>query len=969
MTRYILHKLWPLALLAALVLTACGGSSSQPAGSQTSSGSTQKATATVSVQFPQPELAKALIDDRTSRIQLQWYSIQGYYYNWLGSTDLTPANPTATVEVPIGPVAFDAVAFRTDPTSGFEIEMARASTAGQIAGGNTNITLRFLLGDWQFVDADGSTPLPLVLNSSTGPITMQGFSLNGFQQYSPPQGMASKSAIDYTKPVGWADYSMRWYRDDGAGNPVPFGNPDWAGHDSQFVSDGTTTVTASAVESDGVILDTPITTGEPIGKRIAFIVGGTPSSDETLTGSTGQDLIPTIAPIADSRDLDGTHMAGHLLELTFDSRTDVVTQSNVDCTLYWNQMGSAATPAAARARAVSQIVAASTGAKKAAPGAVTTIDSSATLNYTDCLSGIQDGDGDGDYFSDFLSVDVNGNGVYEPQLGDQYIDYNNDGNYDWLIYPAQVDGGGVGTATSPEPDYLNEYLSYDANYNGRLDPGDTFVDSDNDGAFDFTYYAGELVNVTETFSNILAREFRAKASYTGTLFQPVAASNSFIQYRTYETSASNRFQGWIEYKSGDLSVQPADIAKVQLFDPSGTELLAFNGAPVFRATKFQTATWDGSQFGAATSTGYAGYSFDLSGYTSLPSGNYTFETTLRNGRTFNTVVNFPGQVALPVVSSTAMNYTWNGDGSLTLNWNQPTGTFDTYRIVLANPSNGLEVFYGSASPGTTSVTLSAAMLQGVLTYGGLPPTASLNWTMQTRNYAGTVNTARGISNPVTILPPGGGSAVGAWIKFDAVSNNVSIVGLLDASNYLEGEDGIPDLTGGPGMERGTYVANATTGDTTFTVQYETNGDWGPATAGTPNTVNVSVSGNILSVFVPATLESFSFDRVVPDPMNPVVGAWYFNNAGFESLLVLLGNGQYFVAEGSPTDLAGSHFEHGTYSWNSSTGALSATGVFNSSATAVAIAAPGVTNNNISVSVSSTSMTWTDPSGTYTATRL
>lgn len=960
MTRHFLHKLWPLALLAALVLTACGGSSSRPDDSQTSAVATKTGTATVSVQFPQT-LAKALIDDRTSNITLNWYSLDGYYQNFLGTTDLTPATPTATVEVPVGPVMFEAIAFRTNPISGSQIEMARASTAGQIVGGNTDITLRFLLGDWEFVGAD-DLPLPLTMNNSTGTISMRGFSLNGFQQYYPPQGMASKSAIDYTKPVGWADYSMRWYKDDGAGNPVPMGNPDWGYHDSQFVSDGTTTVTASLIESDGVILDTPIPTGEPIGKRVAFIVGGPPNPDELLTGSTGQNLIPSITPIADSRDLDGTHMAGHLIELTFDNRTDVVTQSNVDCTLYWNQMSPAATPAAARSQAVKQLIAASAGVRKAAPGAVTTIDSAATLTYTDCRSGIQDGDGDGDFYSDYLSYDANSNGVYEPQNGDQYIDYNNDNNYDWLIYPTVVDGDGDG-------DMIDDYLTYDANFNFRLDPGDTFTDTDGDGFFDFTYYAGELVDVTEQYSNIVAREFRAKANYVGTVFQPVAVSGMYLQYRTYEGGTGDRHQAWVEYKSGGQNIEPSEIANVQLFDPSGTELFA-SPQPNFYATKFLNANWDGTQFGATTSNGFSGYAFNLSGYPSLAGGDYTFVTTLANGRTLTSTVNFPGTVAVPVVLSSTMTYTWNGDGSLTLNWAAPTGgSFDSYRIALVNPTTGLEIFFGSAAPSATSATLSATLLQSIMTNAGLPLNAPFNWVMQTRNFTGTVNTSRGYSNPVPIGVSGGGDALGAWIHVDPTSGNLAIVGFLDASTYLEGENGIADVGGGPGMERGSYVYNPLNGDTTFTVQYETNGDWGPATLGVPMTFSVAVSGDTMTVYDPIKPETIIFNRVVPYLPNPVVGAWYFNNAD-PALLILLNNGEYYIVQDSSTDPNYRGYESGTFTWNSVGGAFTATGIFSSFAPGVSLAAPGTTSTGMTVTISGNTLTLVDPtSTTWTATRL
>jgi hypothetical protein len=60
-------------------------------------------------------------------------------------------------------------------------------------------------------------------------------------------------------------------------------------------------------------------------------------------------------------------------------------------------------------------------------------------------------------------------------------------------------------------------------------------------------------------------------------------------------------------------------------------------------------------------------------------------------------------------------------------------------------------YYGRVSPGTSQVTLQAALVAQITQFSHLLPAATINWTMQTRNYAGSDNYARGNSNPVPIL--------------------------------------------------------------------------------------------------------------------------------------------------------------------------------------------------------------------------
>ena len=235
----------------------------------------------------------------------------------------------------------------------------------------------------------------------------------------------------------------------------------------------------------------------------------------------------------------------------------------------------------------------------------------------------------------------------------------------------------------------------------------------------------------------------------------VAATGQYIQYRTYEDSTLDHYHAWIDYKDSGQLMDDWDFWGASLVDSLGNSL---SSTPSFWKADYLQGNWNGTDFGTVAAGGYSGFSFNLSGLT-IPAGDYTFVTQLNGGAEIQTPISYPGQQFAPLVLSSSMKYSWNDDGSLTLNWTEPGGKFDSYRIQLLETSsayqgNSGEVFIAKADPGTSSVTLSAALLQQIYTAQGISSQVPLTWVMQTRIYdTNNNNSARAISNGVTIDPP------------------------------------------------------------------------------------------------------------------------------------------------------------------------------------------------------------------------
>lgn len=796
---------WTVAALAVLMLAACGSSpSSSPATENTVVQKAQTGQVTFAVQFPHAALKKALIDDRTASIYVQWRPYMNYYSPVTGSIELIPdaltGIATATIDVPVGAVEFIAIA----RDSNFNA-LDTVTSAGEITTGSNTVTMTFLGGDWQFVDSSDN-----LLPQTFGATTLAGFTLNSLSNSGP-----AKATTDPTKPRSWSDYSLQWQSTTAAIGPLM-----WSGQTTQFNAlNGTGSSfgsdwinTTEPTRSDTLEYDMSLPYQQ--GDRLVWFMEWEDDGPATITDdTTGGDLIPQFKTFADTQVLDGNHLGGHLLAMTFESLVQSAPISTgVDCTAFWYAQ-QPVTPAAARATAIKSGLTKS--ASKAAVGdeailAAGTI----TANYTDC---------------------------YED-------------------YPATpVDGDGDG-------DNLYEELTFDANGNWRFDAGDSFIDSDGDLKWDYTYYPGTTYSFTEVYSNVVAREFRAKGSPAGSVYTPAVPT----AFSTDWLNGKTLYQVWFGTGEDSFGNTLQDVPVVaEVTFSNGT--ITYNG---LMNSWSGSGTYDVNVFGMLTTNGDA------------TSGN-----TVVSGSTAQYI---------------KTHYTINN-------------VFDNVDLYFFNQAEAMAYASGLTA--------------------SIPATTAMN-------------------------------ALGTWMTIDPTTNEVAVLAFVDSSKYLMGEDGVGDAGGGPGIEVGTYSFNPTTAETTFSVTYETNGDWGPATVSAPTSYPISdLSEIVMTVVDPSDFSSFSFNRVTTDPLNPIIGSWYFTGTGMgETILVLLNNGQYYAVQVDSADAGNRFFESGTYTWNSIDETFVGTGVFSSNISNAAIAAPGDINT-ANVTVSGNSLDFFDGVTTYTATRL
>ncbi len=200
-----------------------------------------------------------------------------------------------------------------------------------------------------------------------------------------------------------------------------------------------------------------------------------------------------------------------------------------------------------------------------------------------------------------------------------------------------------------------------------------------------------------------------------------------------------------------------------------------------------------------------------------------------------------------------------------------------------------------------------------------------------------------ISNNANIASANSG--VGSWIMG---SNTNTLLTFFANGDYMQSESVVngPANIVQPGLEHGTYTWNASTGafaaacptvDTNLQAGFSApNGV--QCTAGTTAArLAVTVNGNAMTVVDnsvnPAV--TLTFNRVI-DAINPIVGSWAnlkVNGVApafgtpTTTVLTFFANGDYMQSESVVSGPAGTvqpGIEHGTYTWNSSTGAFTAT---------------------------------------------
>lgn len=167
------------------------------------------------------------------------------------------------------------------------------------------------------------------------------------------------------------------------------------------------------------------------------------------------------------------------------------------------------------------------------------------------------------------------------------------------------------------------------------------------------------------------------------------------------------------------------------------------------------------------------------------------------------------------------------------------------------------------------------------------------------------------------------AVVGSWFE-ETPEEFVGALTLLEDGRYLDAIIDFGTLQHA-GLKWGTYSWNETTGVIELSQLGEkhegTNPDGPPL-----GPIYMNVSGNSATVFEAGCGDcTASFNRVLPSA-SPIVGSWLSEAPGEFGVTTMLNDGRYLQARVVAGDQAHTGLEWGTYSWNQTTGAITASSV-------------------------------------------
>jgi hypothetical protein len=172
------------------------------------------------------------------------------------------------------------------------------------------------------------------------------------------------------------------------------------------------------------------------------------------------------------------------------------------------------------------------------------------------------------------------------------------------------------------------------------------------------------------------------------------------------------------------------------------------------------------------------------------------------------------------------------------------------------------------------------------------------------------------------IASGGDDVLGSW--FGEGAGKIYVVSFLADGRYVFAS-AVPGDPSHTGIEWGAFAWNPSTGAITATSTGDTNGNWG--LAGDSNgTQYLTVSGNTGLVFQPGcTSCTLALTRILPSN-SPIVGSWLGNGGANTYVLSFLSDGRYVESAAVTGDPAHTGIEWGTYSWNPTTGGITASSV-------------------------------------------
>jgi hypothetical protein len=225
-----------------------------------------------------------------------------------------------------------------------------------------------------------------------------------------------------------------------------------------------------------------------------------------------------------------------------------------------------------------------------------------------------------------------------------------------------------------------------------------------------------------------------------------AINGAYFQYRNFESSANNRFQGWIGITKSGMPTIADDVLGLTIRD-SGGNLVTPDSFTFYRSLPYY---YYNCSTGSCTTTTNIVDSGLQPRFSNLSANHYYIDVEVADGQSIATDFEFTGQLVIPFVSSSTMSAAYSGAGDLTLNWSNPTtaanwGEVDQLRIILHAAGN--EALYIRPALGVQTITVPASIINQVVAARG----ALTSWQIQTRAItANGLNEARGISLTINL---------------------------------------------------------------------------------------------------------------------------------------------------------------------------------------------------------------------------
>ena len=322
----------------------------------------------------------------------------------------------------------------------------------------------------------------------------------------------------------------------------------------------------------------------------------------------------------------------------------------------------------------------------------------------------------------------------------------------------------------------------------------------------------------------------------------------------------------------------------------------------------------------------------------------------------------------------------SGQGSITakLVWE---GDKLSAKSVASAPAGVVNVRLAISGPSMTTVQNVFPAANGSGTLSAVPVGSGLTLTASGLDSTGAVTYVGSVSGvtvqagktavvgPVTMTSTsvsGGSSLIGSWVSStSSQSTGYEVVTFLDNSNYFQITTKPAGGGNTPGLEKGTYTYDATTGSIAATTNFDTDGSAG-FNGGSTGAGGVTVSGNTLTFN--DSSGTYTFNRLTPSATNPIVGSWgrnYIDKATGKLggvLMVFLDNTNCLLAQAGddtvdPTGQSG--VEQATYTWNQSTGLLTTTVSLDTNGE-WGFASPATPVHSYTASITGTTLNMSDP---------